>query len=458
MTGSRILPVVALVVAVGFSSAAQQKQWDPFLDTLEARTINWFLTATPKATGLTPDRWPHQSPSSVAAVGFCLSVYPIAAERHIISRNDAAQRVLQTLRFLYHAPQNDSRSGVIGYRGFFYHFVAQADGSREWRSELSTVDTALLMAGVLFCQSYFNRSAVAEREIRSLADSLYRRVDWTWSAEGRPGIVLGWTPESGFDEVSWHGYCEAMIMYILGLGSPTHPVQPRVWDYWTSTYVWAQYYGREFISFGPLFGHQFSHCWIDFRGIQDAYMRSKGIDYFENSRRATLSQQSYAADNPKEFRGYSDRIWGISPCDGPKDTTCIIEGRARRFFTYAGRGVSFDWSLDDGTIAPTAAGGSLPFAPEPCLTALKAMRAAYGTRVWNDYGFVDALNPTYVASPSGDAGWFDADQLGIDQGPIVLMIENYRTGLVWKTMRKNPYIIAGLRQAGFSGGWLDAQR
>ena len=445
-----LLPIVA------FSAGAQQSapRWDPFLDTLQERTIRWFLKATPAETGLTPDRWPSRSPSSIAAVGFELTVMPIAVEHGIITRAEGAARVGRTLALLLRSPENDGRGGVAGYRGFFYHFIATADASRAWNCELSTIDTALLMAGVLCAESYFDRDAPAESAIRDMADSLYGRVDWTWSAAGRPGIMLGWTPEHGTDGNSWHGYNEAMIMYILALGSPTHPVDPPVWNYWTSTYVWGKYYGNEFVSFGPLFGHQYSQCWIDYRGIQDRYMKEKGIDYFENSRRATYSQQSYGAENPGGFRGYSRDVWGVTACDGPGDTAFSIGGKERRFIGYGGRGVSFDWVLDDGTLAPTGPGGSVAFAPEICIPALKSMRLENGDRLFREYGFVDAFNPSFVTQTTGPEGWFDIDYLGIDQGPIAVMIENLRNGFVWNLMKKNPSIVRGLKRAGFAGGWL----
>jgi len=326
-------------------------------------------------------------------------------------------------------------------------------GRRAWNCELSTIDTGLLLAGTLFCQSYFDRAGPAEEEIRALADSLYRRVDWLWAMNGSPGIRLGWYPERGFLQKTWTGYDEAMILYILALGSPTFPIPPSSWDHYTSTYLWAEYQGQEFISFGPLFGHQFSHCWIDFRGIQDPYMRSRGIDYFENSRRATVSHRSYAIANPGGFSSYSDSIWGLTACDGPRDAVLKIRGRECRFQTYAARGVSVDWVNDDGTIAPTAAGGSVAFSPELCITALRAMRRVHGERLFREYGFTDAFNMTFV-TPGTPAGWYDGDYLGIDQGPIGIMIENLRNGFVWEIMKRNPYVIRGLRRARFTGGWL----
>jgi hypothetical protein len=428
--------------------------WDAFLDTLQTRTIHYFLHATNPSSGLTPDRTPSNSPSSIAAVGFALTTYPIASERRIIPRTDAASRALTTLRFLLSLPQNDRPVATAGHKGFFYHFIDANTGIRFWNCELSTIDTGLLMAGVLFAQAYFDGNNGVEQTIRTLADSLYRRVDWKWAMADTKGIVMGWTPERSFHGKAWRGYSEAMIMYILALGSPTYPVPSSVWEYWSSTYVWAEYYGREFVSFGPLFGHQYSHCWIDFRGIQDSYMKEKGIDYFENSRRATYSQRAYAMENPFTFRGYSDTIWGFTACDGPGDTTFLVDGKKRKFSRYEARGVSFDWVNDDGTIAPTAAGGSVAFAPEICVPTLKTMKERYGARLWREFGFLDAFNPTFITARTGEAGWFDADYLGIDQGPIVIMIENLRNGFVWNIMKKNPYVVEGLKRARFTGGWL----
>jgi hypothetical protein len=450
-----LLLLTVLLAAPGATPQSRAVSWDPLLDTLQTKTLRWFLAMTDSTTGLTPDRAPRRSPSSIAAIGFALTAYPIAAERGIITRRQAARRVLTTLRVLYDLPQGPQPQGVAGYRGLFYHFLRPSDKSREWNCELSTIDTGLLMAGVLFCQSYFDRATQREKDIRWLADKLYRRVDWTWVSENRAGMALSWYPERGMEKESWHGYNESMIMYILGFGSPTHPAPASGWEYWTSTYVWGEYFGQEFVNFGPLFGHQYSHCWIDFRGIQDAYMRARGIDYFENSRRATISQRLYAKSNAGQWRGYADSVWGWTACDGPGDTSFAVDGRVRRFHDYSARGMAFDWILDDGTIAPTAASSSLPFAPAESMQAIRGMRRAFAPAIWREYGFPDSFNPSFVTT-SFPGGWFAADQLGIDQGPIVLMIENHRNGLVWETMKRNPYVVAGLRRAGFAGGWLAA--
>ena len=449
----------SLLVVLSVPSISQNKatQWDPFLDTLQQRTVRWFLDTTPDSTGLTPDRWPTPSPSSIAAVGFALTTYPIAAERKIITRDEAATRTLKTLRFLLTLPQSDKTVNVAGFKGFFYHFIDMRTGLRAWNCELSTIDTGLLLAGALFCQSYFDRPSHTERQVRAFADSLYKRTDWQWAMAGMRGVAMGWKPEDGIHPHYWRGYNEAMILYVLALGSPTYPVPESVWEAWTETYIWAKFEEYEYTSFAPLFGFQYSHCWIDFHGIQDRYMREKGIDYFENSRRATYAQWEYVKKNPGGFKDYSSDIWGLTACDGPGDTTIVIDGRKRTFLGYAARGASFDWTNDDGTLTPTAPGGSLPFAPDICIASLKAMKEKYGSRLWTSYGFRDAFNPTYV-TPSFHAGWFDKDYLGIDQGPIVLMIENLRNGFVWEVMKKNPYIVQGLKKAGFSGGWLSGKK
>jgi hypothetical protein len=381
-----------------------------------------------------------------------------------VSRADAAARALTTLRFLYTAPQGPAPTDVTGHKGFFYHFLDMGTGRRFEQVELSTIDTALLLGGVLACQQYFDGAAPDEAAIRAYADSLYRRVEWTWAVVRPPRVSMGWRPENGFIDHDWRGYDESMLLYVLALGSPTFPIDASAWDAYTSTYTWATFYGQEYIQFPPLFGHQYSHVWLDFRGIRDAYMRGKGIDYFENSRRATLAQRTYAHRNPNGWRDYSATIWGLTASDGPADVTLTIDGRRREFKSYSARGVSTTWGFDDGTLAPTALGGAVPFAPDVTVQALKAIHQRYGAAVYNQYGFLDAFNPTFrdasVRLLHGrivpDVGWVDIDQLGIDQGPIVAMIENYRSGLIWRLIRENPHIVRGLRRAGFTGGWIDA--
>ncbi len=446
--------IIFLFLAVQSLSPQSPKQWDPFLDTLQQRTLQWFLDVTPKENGLTPDRWPTDwSPASIAAVGFALTTYPVAVEQKTITRSEAVERTLNTLRYFWNLPQSPDKTNTAGYKGFYYHFLKKKNGLREWNCELSSIDTGLLMCGVLFAQSYYDKNTPEEKEIRSLADSLYRRVDWKWMTDGRKGIPMAWKPEEGFHKWIWFGYTEAMLLYVLAMGSPTHPVSDEAWGAFNEKYLWANHYGQEYLSFMALFGHQYSHVWIDFRGIQDGYMKNKGIDYFENSRRATYIHRTYATLNPNKWIDYSDSIWGMTACDGPKDTIFTVNGIKRDFRSYSARGTGAEEQLDDGTIAPTAAGGSIAFAPEIVIPALKAIRNKYGEKVWTKYGFVDSFNPTYI-TPATPNGWFDKDYLGIDQGPIALMIENYRNNFIWEVMKKNPYIVNGLKRAGFTGGWL----
>jgi hypothetical protein len=455
---------IAAVPAVPAPARAAAASDDAFLEEVEAATFHYFWDLANPRNGLVPDRHPTPSFSSIAAVGFGLTAIPVGVERGYVSRGAARRRVLTTLRFFRDAPAGPDEHGTTGYRGFYYHFLDMESGARFKDVELSTIDTTLLLAGVLFCDSYFDGAAPEEAEIRRLAEDLYRRADWRWMLARPPLVSMGWVPEHGFHGYDWRGLNEAMILYVLALGSPTHPVDPAAWEAYTGTYQWREYYGQEHVNFAPLFGHHYSQIWIDFRGIQDAYMRGRGIDYFENSRRATYAQRGYAIDNPMHWKGYGADLWGLTACDGPVDATLSIDGRLHRFFTYAARGAAATEVRDDGTICPTAAGGSVPFAPEIAIPALRRMRQLYGDRLFGARGFVDAFNPTLdFKTPVQQGrivpgvGWFDGDSLGIDQGPILLMIENHRSGLIWRVMRKNPYLVKGLERAGFRGGWLEGR-
>ena len=439
---------------------------EPVLIDLEERTFRYFWdTANPK-NGLVPDRYPSPSFASIAAVGFGLTSYPIGVERGYVKRKDARKRVLTTLRFLWNAPQGTHQYGMSGYKGFYYHFLDMKTGERFEDSELSTVDTVLLLAGVLFCQSYFDGTHPEEVEIRRLADQIYHRVDWRWAQTRNPAISLGWSPEEGFLEYDWRGYNEAMLVYVLALASPTHPVGSDAWAQWTSTYdqSWRTVFGQEHLDFAPLFGHQYSHVWLDFRKIQDAYMRGRGIDYFENSRRAIYAQQAYAIANPLGCKAYGATIWGITASDGPGEIEIDDKSGRRVFRAYSARGIGGAAAHDDCTLAPTAAVASIPFAPELAIPAVLDMHRRFGQYIYGTYGFLDAFNPSFtftdVALQQGrriaGVGWVDHDYLGIDQGALIAMIENYRSGLIWNVMRDNPYVRRGLARAGFSGGWLTA--
>ena len=465
----------ALVVAAPTSPAWQARpaaiptstvKVPALVNDLEQRSFRFFWDSANPVNGLIPDHYPGESFSSIAAVGFGLTAYGVGVERGYITRAQAIERTLTTLRFFAAAPQNDSEDDASGYHGFFYHFLDMKTGRRAMRYvELSSVDTTLLLGGVLFAQSYYDRDTPQETEIRQLADTIYRRVDWPWMQPRKPLISMGWTPGGKFIPADWKGYNEGMLVYILALGSPTHPVGPEAWTAWLSTnhLTWGTFQGQTFLNFAPLFGHQYSQSWIDFRGIRDAWSRKHDLDYFENSRRATYAQRSYAIANPGHWTGYGANVWGLTASNGPGGLVVKSAEGDRTFQGYTARGVGLDYISDDGTIAPTAAAGSIAFAPEIVVPALETMKQRYGKYIYDDYGFVDAFNlsfhtPTTLRTGRlvPGLGWVDTLQLGIDQGPIVLMIENWRSGFVWKVMKKNPYIRKGLERAGFEGGWLGA--
>jgi hypothetical protein len=444
------------------------QQQEAMVADLEQRTFRWFWDSANPQNGLIPDHYPGKSFSSIAAVGFGLTAYGVGVERGYIKREQAVDRTLATLRFFKNAPQNDGEDDTTGYHGFFYHFLDMKTGKRENRQiELSSVDTTLLLGGVLFAQSYYDRDTPKEKEIRQLADDIYRNADWTWMQARPPLISMGWTPGGKFIPADWKGYCEGMLVYVLALGSPTHPVNADAWKAWTSTndLTWGTFQGQTFLTFAPMFGHQYSQTWVDFRGIRDDWNRQHDLDYFENSRRATISQRNYAIANPGKWTGYGPNMWGLTASNGPGNFKMASANGEREFEGYSARGAGLDYIRDDGTLAPTAAGGSIAFAPEIVVPALAEMKRRYGKYIYNQYGFVDAFNPTFHIQTRHDTGklvpelgWVDDEELGIDQGPIVLMIENWRSDLVWKVMKKNPYIRKGLERAGFTGGWLGQAR
>nr|WP_253930665.1 glucoamylase family protein [Lewinella sp. W8] len=426
------------------------------VDELQRRTFNYFWETALPGNHQIPDRWPTERFSSIAATGFGLTAYLVGVERGFVTREEAAVRTRQTLEQLWSLPQGKHAAGVAGHRGFFYHFLTNDNALRYRQVELSTIDSGLLLAGVLSSQSYFDRDNEEERRIRALADSLYLRVEWDWMLNEQGRISMGWHPERGYIPADWNGYNEAMILLVLAMGSPTHPVPDNAWERWTEDYQWAEFQGKEHLNFSPLFGHQYSHMYIDFRGIQDDYMREKESDYFENSRVATLTNRAYCIENPGGFVGYGPNNWGLTACDGPGRLDTVRNGRPVTFYDYRARGASARHIIDDGTIAPTAAGGSVPFAPEECLAALEYMWTTHYDSLVGPYGFKDAFNLSYP-DPDRPGGWFDVDYLGIDQGPILIQLENHRSGLVWELMKKNPYIRKGLRRAGFAGGWLNRE-
>lgn len=435
-------------------------------DDIAERTFRYFWDTTPHHNGLAPDRWPTPSFCSIAAVGFALTAYPIGVDRGWITRDQAIERTLNTLRFFWNAPQGDAPQGTTGHKGFFYHFLHTDTGTRFRDTELSSVDTTLLLGGMLFAARYFDGAAPEEAEIRDLAHRIHARVDWRWMQARAPLICMGWKPESGFIPSDWRGYNEGMLVYILALGAPDAAKRATAdaWMGWTASYghSWRGEGDTRFLAFGPHFGHQYSHTWVDFRGIRDAVMRAEGLDYFENSRRATYAQRAYAIANPMGWTGYSADIWGLTACDGPGDIRRVVNGTERTFRSYSARGpLGQPDEFDDGTIAPTAAIASVAFAPEIVGPCAAAMHAEHGARIYGKYGFIDSFNPSFVwadAATKGAVvpghGWVDDDYLGIDQGPILAMWANQRSDFIWSRMRGCPVLRDGLTRAGFTGGWL----
>lgn len=435
---------------VGFRSGGPVKYQltrddELMLDSIQHRTFLYFLGEHHQDWGIVKDRSAEWAPASIAATGFGLPVFAIGAERKWIMREEAARITLDILDFFFNSVQS-ADTNVTGYKGFYYHFLKPGTGTRAWNCELSTVDTGLLMMGIIFARQYFDLNNEIERKIRKIASSLLERVDWDFMEMPDTGIYantisMGWEPEKGLHHMGWSGYNEALFLYVLAAGTGMSDIE-KGYSAWLGSYKWqTPYEGLTHVAFPPLFGHQFSQSFIDFRGIADAYMRQKGIDYFENSRRATYVQRRYAMDNPQGWTGYDSLCWGITACDGPGDKYNFGD---RQFLGYAGRGTSGPYYnyFDDGTIAPYASISSLPFAPEIVLPTIRALNERYGDRLWGKYGYYDAFNPT--------AGWFDNDFIGIDQGPMLLMIENFRTGLVWNYVMKDPVIIRGLNKLGFT--------
>jgi hypothetical protein len=417
------------------------------LDRIQRAAFLYFVETTNPANGLIADTSRNGSPCSIAVVGFALSVFPVAVERGWIERKDAVERSLALLRFFKDSDQSGAPDAT-GYKGFYYHFLSMETGARVWQSELSMVDSALLIAGALTAATYFSRDDADEVELREIADALYRRVDWRWAQDERGVIRQGWKPESGFLHYVWQGYNEAIVLYVLALGSPTHSLEGDGYEAWTVTYQWENLYGYDFLYAGPLFIHQFSHAWLDLRGIRDNFMREKCCDYFENSRRAVLIQQEYAQRNPNELAGYDEYCWGLTACDGPAEEMSIPNGGRRHIFGYAARGVPY--GPDDGTLSGWAPLASLPFAPEIALRTAGCMLQRYPEMFRERYA--SSFNPSLVRSDG--KVWVSRGHYGLDQGIVVMMIENYRSELIWRLTRSCSYISTGLGRAGFRGGWL----
>lgn len=434
---------------------------DAMLDDLQRKAFRFFERHTDAKTGLVLDSTQPGQPASIAAVGFALSCYPVAVERGWLLYHDALALTLAALRFFDNADQSGAKDG-IGYKGFFYHFLKADTGTRAWNCEISTIDTALLVAGALHAAQHFSSDGAGEREIRARAQSIYARIDWRWAQNGAASLTMGWTPEAGFLANRWLGYNEAMLLYVLALAAPEFAVAPDAYAAWTSAFDWRRIYGRDVLYAGPLFIHQFSQIWLDLAGLQDSFMATKQTDYFANSREATHIHRQYAIRNPHRFEGYEKNCWGFTASDGPADATAPFHGHPQQFHDYIARGAPD--GPDDGTISPWAAIASLPFAPEIVLDEIRHLEALIGHSPAG-YGFHASFNLSWPeASATGVTcttvdgeklcAWVSPWHFALNQGPIVLMIENYRSRMIWNQMRDCAPIRLGLQRAGFHGEWL----
>jgi hypothetical protein len=387
---------------------------DQLLDELQRLTCCYFFEQASPETGLVKDRCNARKAAtdnaivaSIAATGFGLTALCIGDMRGYISRAEARDRVLTTLRFLHDKLPN--------HRGFFYHFANINTGERVWDSEISSIDTAILLCGILTCRTHFR-----DTDITLLAHSISNRVEWTWLSEDTSLLSHGWLPEVGFLPYRWDYYNEMMMMYLLGMGSPTYPLRPEAWDAWKR--IPFDYEGMRYIgSFAPLFVHQYSQAWFDFRGKRDKY-----ADYFQNSITATRVHRRFCMELHRQFPDFGADLWGITASDSPNG-----------YVIWGGPPAT---GPIDGTVVPHAAGGSLPFLPQETMQVLRNIRNRY-PQTWSCYGFVDALNPL--------KNWYDTDVVGIDAGITMVMAENARTGYIWKVFMENPEAQRGMQLAGF---------
>ena len=392
--------------------AAFSPEDDQILEDLERANYLYFWEQGNPKTGLVRDRFTvkgadHGGVASIAATGFGLTALCIADQRRYAPTSELRSRVLATLRFLW--------KGLPNHRGFFYHFADVNTGERQWDSEVSSVDTAILLCGILTCREHFRRTEISE-----LAWRIFSRVDWTWLSEDTSLLPHGWMPEVGFLPYRWDGYSELMMMYLLGLGSLTHPLPAATWTAWKRTTF--EYDGLRYIgTVAPLFVHQYSQAWFDFRGKHDQY-----ADYFQNSVVATEAHRRFCRELAKQFPDYSDDLWGITASDSPSG--------------YVAWGGPPAVGPIDGSVVPSAAAGSLPFLPQATMRVVRTIKNKYPD-AWCRYGFIDAFNPLKK--------WYDSDVVGIDTGITMLMAENVRTGFVWDTFMKNPEARRGMARAGF---------
>ncbi len=419
------------------------------LDQLQSAAFRYFTENVNPDNGLVADNTKAGSAASISATGFALSCYPVAVERGWLSRKQAVGLTLKSLRFFANSRQG-SDARATGHKGFYYHFLDMNSGARAQACELSTIDTAMLLAGMVVASVYFDRGSTGEKEIRSLVKDLLDRVDWTWTVDENGEINQSWKPGEGFKKADWEGYTEALVMYVLGTASRSHPMPPAAYRRDAEGYQWHRNAGLDWIHATPLFIHLFPQAWVDMRGLHDGYVsKYADIDYFENTRRAITVQRDYADLNPNNYAGYSRDIWGLSACEGPVGELTMRNGEKKQFQGYAARGVTA--GPDDGTLVPWAPVSCIAHSPAEAMVGVRAMLEKY-PRALRDGQFVGAINPSLPGD--GPEGWIAPGCFGIDQGLVVMMIENARSGLIWELTRNSAVFKRGLKQLGFAGGWL----
>lgn len=424
-------PIFLLFLAVGIETATAKVIPDlsdeKLLDQIQQKAVDYFVVERSPKSGLIRDKVSNfqrsvgKAPASIAATGFGLAAYGVGVERGWLDQATAYRMTYQPLQFFLRLAAEE--------HGFFYHFLDMDTGERWGHSELSPIDTAFFLAGSLFAAEYFN-----EPPLRDLVRQIYERVDWPWMLHGGKTLALAWLPENGFEKRRWDHYNESMIMYLLAIGSPTHPIPASSWQ--AIRRPVGSYRGYRLIQMPPLFAHQYSHIWIDFRGKNDGF-----ADYFQDSVNATLANRAFCIDQSSHYITYGPNVWGLTASEGP--------------FGYRVYGAPPGWASHDGTIAPTGCGSAIVFTPEASLACLRSIYENYGDQLWGRYGLADAFNL--------DKNWVAQDVLGIDQGALLLMIENYRSGLIWKVMERSRPLMRAMKEVGFRPGtkelpWPDPPR
>jgi hypothetical protein len=396
------------------------------LDDLSHRCFQYFWDASDPETGICRDlihgdpvdnaKKGDEARGSTGVTGFCLTALCIGAERKWIPRDQAKDRVRRTLR-------SYTNGKVLATNGWFYHFIDVHTGERWKDVEISTSDSIWLLAGALTCRQYFHE----DHEIAELATLLYSRYDFPWMTNGDGKLLShGWKPEA-FIKFRYDKYCQLAAMYLLGIGSPTHPLPPDAWYAWERTP--NSYANYNYIGDSLLWTYQYPFAWFDFRGRRES--RGTKVDWFENCRIATRAHREWCyTDLSKEFPRYTPTIWGITSSSSPTG-----------YRAWGGPPVH---AKIDGSVVPCAAGGSLMLTPDICIPALQAMKDNYGDKIWGKYGFADAFNP--------ETGWVSTDTLGLDVGMTLLSAENLRHSSVWNWFMANPEPLKAMQLAGIDKG------